>query len=76
VEEALSELWAVKSNILQPYVVPPMTVASAGASITVSRACVNRFQKLLDHGQPVSNRDGKPANRRNGKAVTYGIAGS
>jgi hypothetical protein len=28
-----------------------MTVASAGASITVSRACVNRFQKLLDHGQ-------------------------
>ena len=40
-EEALSELWGVTL----------MTVASAGASITVSRACVNRFLKLLDHGQ-------------------------
>jgi len=28
-----------------------MTVGSAGASTTVSWACVNRFQKLLDHGQ-------------------------
>ena len=32
-----------------------MAVASAGASITVSRACVNRFQKPPYHGQSFSN---------------------
>jgi hypothetical protein len=33
------------------YLATLRTVASAGASITVSRACMHRIQKLLDHGQ-------------------------
>jgi hypothetical protein len=31
---------------------------------------------FLDDGQTGSNPDGKPAYRRSGKGVTYGIAGS
>jgi hypothetical protein len=48
VEEALSETLGCKVK----YFVTLMTVASAGASIKVSRACVNRFRNSWITGNP------------------------